>query len=353
MSLQVIKQPIVSINGQLSKWNSVHQSIEFQLQRSDAVLTSRQKISGFVRLKIAGTIPSAVQVGHTLKFKTLNTITTAKVTQLIQPNIIVTDSTLAGTVYGGSVIFSDSYKNYFVETEIFGVDNSNVYVSLGISRNTPTPEGIVKVNVQEWLRTQTVFENQFTYNAINKMIKGEGTRFNIRYRENYNGNTFGFTTLSSLNLFYWTNSVKQIQEIYSQNMGDFVPTIDNSRIDKAKFQSVFKKPTYFPGYPFSLNFIYSENLANYSISRREITHDLNGNQIASTTDVLNMSQRQNANRLMLKQGYTSNVKTIDLWLESGSLNPNDAFNNNGIFTPAVFNPFKPIQFITLPITFDK
>jgi hypothetical protein len=353
MSLQVIKQPLVNINGHLSKWNSVHQSIEFQLQRSDFGLTFRQKISGFVRLKIAGTIPSAVQVGHTLKFKTLNVVTTAKITQLIQPNIIVTDSTLAGTVYGGTVIFTESYKNYYVETEIFGVNDSNVYVSLGTSRNTPTPEGIVKINVQEWLRTQTEFENQFAYNVINKMIRGEGTRFNIRYRENYNGNTYGYSTLSSLNLFYWSNSAKQIQEAYGQNMGDYVPTLDNARTQKAKFQSVFKKPTYFPGYPFSMNFIYSDNLTSYQIIRKEKTFNLNGVEIAETSTNLLMSQRQNANRLMLKEGYTSNVKTIDLWLESGSLNPNDAFNNNGIFTPAVFNPFKPLESIFLPQQFER
>lgn len=353
MSLQVIKQPLVNINGHLSKWNSVHQSIEFQLQRNDFGLTYRQKVSGYVRLKINGSIPSSVQVGHTLSFKTLNVVKTAKITQLIQPNIIVTDSTVSGTVYGGSVNFTESYKNYFVETEIFGVDASNTYVSLGISRNTPTPEGIVKVSIQEWLRTQTEFENEFTYNAINKLIRSEGTRFNIRYRENYNGNTYAYSTLSSLNLFYWINSAKQIQEVYGSNMGAYVPTMDNARTDKAKFQSVFKRPTYFPGYPFSMNFIYSDNLTTYQIVRKEKTYNVNGTLIAETSDNLLMSQRQNANRLMLKEGYTSNVHSIDLWLESGALNPNDAFNNNGIFTPAVFNPFKPLESIFLPQQFEK
>jgi hypothetical protein len=56
---------------------------------------------------------------------------------------------------------------------------------------------------------------------------------------------------------------------------------------------------------------------------------------------------------MLKEGYTSNVHSVDLWLESGALNPNDAFNNNGIFTPAVFNPFKPLESIFLPQQFEK
>jgi len=343
MSLQVIKQPVVNINGQLSKWNSVHQSIEFQLQRSDLSIISKTKVSGYVRLKTSSNIPSTVQVNDRIIYVVNNVKRNAKITQIIQPNILVTDSTISGNAYSGSVILLDSYKNYFVETEIFGVDISNNYISLGISRNVSDANGVIKVNVQEWLRTQAEYENKFAYNVINKMLRGEGTRFNIRYRENFNGNTYGFSAMSSTNLFYWTNSAKQIQEAYSQNMGDYVPTIDEDRTDKAKFQSVFKKPTYFPGYPFSLNFIYSDNLTNYSVSRIEKTYDINRTEIAETTDALNMSQRQNANRLMLKQGYTSNIKTVDVWLESGLLNSNDAFNNHGIFGVGVFNPFKPIE----------
>jgi hypothetical protein len=99
-------------------------------------------------------------------------------------------------------------------------------------------------------------------------------------------------------------------------MGSFVPTYDNSRTDKAKFQSVFKRPTYFVNYPFSLNFIYSDNMLNYQVTRKEQTKDINGNIIATTTDNLNMASRLFANRLMLKQGYTSNIKTVDIWLES-------------------------------------
>jgi hypothetical protein len=57
-------------------------------------------------------------------------------------------------------------------------------------------------------------------------------------------------------------------------------------------------------------------MLNYQVTRKEQTKDLNGNIIATTTDNLNMASRLYANRLMLKQGYTSNIKTLDIWLES-------------------------------------
>jgi hypothetical protein len=104
-------------------------------------------------------------------------------------------------------------------------------------------------------------------------------------------------------------------------MGSYVPTYDNARTDKAKFQSVFKRPTYFVGYPFSLNFIYSDNMTNSQLTRKEQTKDINGNTISNTTDNMNMAFRFTANRLMLKQGYTSNVKTVDIWLDAGAPQP--------------------------------
>lgn len=345
MSLHTVKQPLVQLNSSihLSKWNSLHHPIEFILQRKDFGLMMKSKISGYVRLKINGTLPSSLAVGQNVSFVVGTIKTTAKVTQLIQPNIIVTDSTQAGTYHSGYVNLVDAYKNYFVETEIFGVNESNVYVSLGISRNTPTTDGVIKISIQEWLRTQARYENEFLYNALNKAQRGEGTRFDIRYRECYNGNTYAFSSLNTLNLFYWTNSAKQIQEQYGFNMGDFVPSLDVDRTKKAKFQSVFKKPTYFKGYPFSLNFIYSDNLLNYNINKIEKTYNINRIEVASTSDVLNMAQRQNSNRLMLKQGYTSNIKTVDVWLESGAINNNDSFNSGGIFWTGVFNHFKPLS----------
>jgi len=40
--------------------------------------------------------------------------------------------------------------------------------------------------------------------------------------------------------------------------------------------------------------------------------------IATTSDNLFVAERFFANRIMLKQGYTSNVKTIDFWIETGA-----------------------------------
>lgn len=349
MSLQVIKQPLVNINGHLSKWNSVHQPIEFELERRDASSVYVKRINGYINIKLSSNVPNSVKVGHLITFVTKTKPRTVKITKINYPNVIITDSTEAVNFTVVPIIFAESYRNYFVETEIYGVDSYDTYVKIGTCRNTASPNGIVRLSIQEWLKTQAKFENDFQYNKINKAVFGEGGRFNIRYRENYNGVAGNYTELSTLNLFYWTNSVKQIQESYGQNMGDYVPTRDDTRVNKAKFQSVFKEPTYFEGYPFSMNFIYSDNLLNYQITRKERTYNVNNVLISETTDNVLMSQKQKANRLMLKQGYTSNIHKIELWLESGDVTVKESMSENAIFETGVFSITKPLDTIRVPI----
>ena len=106
-------------------------------------------------------------------------------------------------------------------------------------------------------------QNDFLYNKINSKQFGEGSKFNIQIRENYNGISGKYSSLSTNSALFYSNSAKQIQEQYGYNMAEYVPTYDATRTVKAKFQSVFKRPTYFVGYPFSLNFLYSDNMLNY------------------------------------------------------------------------------------------
>lgn len=342
MSVTVTARPEKTINGHLAKWNSVHQPINFSMQRKDAAVTTKSlNSSGYIKLKMSAPIPSSVAVGQKIYFfspsqKYYLTITA------ISGLYITTDGVTAGYVFGGSLNYVDAFKNYYIETRILNVDDSSIYVNLGNQKNKVDITGLATVNVQQWLKTAVIFENKFLYNQINKKQAGEGSKFSVQYREVFNGIAGIYTAIKGLS--YWTNSAKQIQEVYGANMGEYTPTLDNSRTAKAKFQSVFNKPTYFVNYPFSLNFIYSDNMLNYQLIRREITRDVNGVQIATTSDNLSTTQRFFSNRLMLKGGYSSNIKTVDVWLETGAVDAASPTEYTGGYsTGTIFNPFNPVE----------
>ena len=313
--ISIKKNPSILINGHKSNWFPAHQPITFEMQRIDASVISRSFKNNQVTFTLNVNLPSSVKAGHKFSFvqgtkQTLLTIISASGNKLVVP--------YSATAYGGVlgyIILTDSYISHFIETKVSFI-NGVTYEVIGSIKNKTDLFGVAKVSVQELLSTKCINQNDFLYNAINKHQFGEGSKFNIQIREVINGVAGNYTALTDANVLYYTNSSNQIQEKYGYNMGSYVPTYDNARTDKAKFQSVFKRPTYFVGYPFSLNFIYSDNMLNYQVKRKEQTKDINGNIIATTTDNLNMSSRFYANRLMLKQGYTSNIKTVDIWLET-------------------------------------
>lgn len=343
MSLTIIKKPEKSVHGHLSKWSAVHQPISFKVQRKDQAV-SIKFMSGFgsnkVRIKVVGALPSSVAVGQRVYYSSPTQSYIVTITA-INGNTLTTDGTTTGTIYGGFVNFLDAYKNYFVSTQIYTLNTSNALELLGTATTKVDSSGVSTVNVNAWLRTVAEFEDQFKYDQINKAINGEGGKFTVRFSEYYNGQPSPYG--STLGVDYWSNSAKQVGDLYGTNMGEYVPTYDATREEKAKFLSAFKKPTYFTGFPFSLSFIYSDNLLNYQVMRKESTKDINGTQVALTSDNLNASHRFFVNRLMLKEDYTSNINSLEVWLETGAVITFSPLDTNVYSDGTIFNPLLPID----------
>lgn len=340
MSITIKSKPSVKINTQMSNWYPAHQPITFEIQRTDAtVLTKYNSGNTEVHFRLNINVPTTVKAGQKVHY--IQGIYSKTLTiKSVAGNILkfAYDSTLLGGVIG-SFIFADAYKGYYIETQVLFVNGSK-YEIIGSLKNKTDIFGIAKVSVQEMLSTKCINQNDFNYKAINLHQFGEGSRFNIQIRECFNGIIGTYSSIKDENVLYYTNSAKQIQEKYGYNMGEYVPTIDATRTEKAKFQSVFKRPTYFVGYPFSLNFIYSDNMLNYQLVRKEETKDVNGNTIAITTDNLSPNSRYYANRLMLKQNYLSAVKTLDIWIETnGSTTQNPSIGGGDYVTSSFFKGF--------------
>lgn len=330
--ISIKKNPSILINGHKSNWFPAHQPITFEIQRTDAIVLQKYNVNGTeIHFKLNKTIPSTVLTNQKVYYiqGIYSKILTVKSVSANYLKVAYDSSLLGGA--NGIFIFSDAYKGYYMETKVSFI-NGSTYEAIGSIKNKTDNFGIARVSIQELLSTKCINQNDFLYNAINKHQFGEGSKFNIQIREVFNGIVGNYTALTDANVLYYTNSSNQIQDKYGYNMGSFVPTYDNNRTDKAKFQSVFNRPTYFVGYPFSLNFIYSDNMKNYQVIRKETTKDINGATIATTTDNLNMNSRLYANRLMLKQGYASTVKTIDISLEADETLPVPVMWDNDFYS---------------------
>lgn len=324
MSVSITTYPERIINSDattVSRWSAVHQPIVFKMHRKDDVCNIN--ISGST-IYVFINDTSNLTVGDFVYIK--NSTGNGVFEVLTIPNSI------SFTVAKGTVIISDGFGymnyqtrlNYFISTKIYGVDANNNYYLLGESINKPDVSGRVDVDVSSFLKNAVDYFDYFNYNKINEKDLTLGGRFNIIYNENWTGNTGTYTELSPTVVRYFSNSVKQILELYGSNMGEYVPF--SNKAYNTKFLSDFAKPTYFVGYPFSLSFIYSESLYGNATYKHESRKDLNGNVLSATSPILENTQSLHVNRLMLDESYASTVKEVDVWLENdGTSEPVTAY----------------------------
>lgn len=319
MSVYITKYPDVEVSvspSKISKWSSVHHPIKFGLTRRDFEGISFLSGSNysFKASDISIQMSDFISSGERLYFETPNNSGTILVTATTGSTVLgsVINSTSESLNENGFVNLY-SRANFFTKTRIYSVDSENVYKEIGVSINKVDTTGRTEVDVSSFLKSLVGYEDNFKYNVLNERDLNLGGRYNITVSENWNGHEGSFSGISQTSLRYFVNSVKQIQDIFGSNMGEYVPFAIGS---DAKFLSDFKKPTYFEGYPYSLDFIYGEDLNSFEITKREQRRDQNGVAISPiSTAVLDHYGIYGVNRLTLSGGYAANIKTVEVWLE--------------------------------------
>lgn len=305
----------------ISKWNATHHPIKFQVQRRDYEVTLGKSGTSLI-VTFSVTASALVSVNDTLFFQSSSSTYygTAIVTSLSGYNATCTILTgsLPFNQYG--FVNLDSRENFYIKTKIWGVQGliGNLsYYLLGTSTNRPNGQGLANVDVSTYLKSNVDYINEFDYDVLNQLDSNLGGMFNVSFSENWTGYEGAFSGLSETDLNYYTNSAKQIQDTFGSNMGEYVPfLLYGGGETKAKFLSAFTSPTYFKGFPFDLSFIYSESIFGFEVKKYEQTKNINGSTVASTSDMLDFNDGIGVHRLMLKEGYASTVKTVDVWLDN-------------------------------------
>lgn len=320
MSIAVIEYPKVDVNGNtatVSRWNAAHHPIKFKIRRQDVdVFYSINSTGG---LTVYASSVSGLTVGGSVYVNSGANVGNGVILSIdTGSNSFECTFENASTILQGGGFFNNlSRENYYAVTRILGVDAANQYYILGESINKPSANGEMIVNVQVWLKSLLDYIDTFQYDVTNWKDETLGGRFNIVYAEYWTGHDGEFSAVSGDNLFYFVNAAKQIQDLYGSNMGEFVPFINYATDDvRAKFLSDFERPTYFPGFPFSLDFIYSDSIATYEVYKKEKHVDLNNFTPYTGSVLLDANQRNGVNRMTLEGDYDPEINKLNVWLES-------------------------------------
>jgi hypothetical protein len=350
--ISIINKPITKITGDTSntsKWVGVHQPVEFEVKRKDISIISIQNLSNgnkFFKINRNDFNNSGLKVGKPFSYlcgpeNNKRQFTLTPLNFIIGDTIVLINVSMAGIIDVNKITNYEAYiivdkKGYFIETFVYQSINNASLSLAGVVRSKTDVWGNAKVNIQKVLSSNVTNENNASYNKINHPVYNQGGIYNIKIREVYDGFIGAFTTLLNTDNLYFVNGSKQLQDPNNFNFGEFVPTLNDSRVSKAKFLSVFDKPTFFNNYPFDVSFIYSDNLLNKQIARVET---ING---TSTNTNLLANGRGFVNRLKLAGGYASSVKTVSLHLDaSNSATTQNPSTGNGTLSTVgtVFNPY--------------
>jgi len=325
MGLTVIKYPQREVDNNplfVSKWAAINHSIIFEMERQDypVFIFYNTLTQVLVAVITVGTVIDSPIPGDEIYVESSAASGTYTLATYGFPNVFIMEpqNWTGGTGVSGFINLL-SRKNYFIRTNVFGINENNQYELIGQSRNKPDSTGRGTVDVSSFLKNIIGYEDNFQYDVLNAKDETLGSPYNITYSENWQLYEGPFSGLSLTLLRWGVNSAKQIQDLYGSNMGVYVPFwIDAfTPVPFAKFLSDFESPTYFPGFPFSLSFIYSEYLIGIKTFRHQENFDINGNSIiVITPQKLNNGQAQEVNRLLIDYGFPSTHFSAEVWLET-------------------------------------
>lgn len=349
MSLFITKRPYITanfidvVNGNAVvpvdlKWNCVHNEIYYEMQRQDyqVVKVEQGTVSNqYIKVTVNGTIPvpaggsySGITPGGMMYVSTpvykgaydIYDYTQVGITTIVQLACPWTTDDLAGG------FINDHYNvtNYWVEVTIYHYDVlSQQKITAGVMRVTSNTAGFIRADVSTYLKKQMQMVNKNTYTSLLPFLdKYASGKFSIAYREMFTGST-NIPVDDSPNIFFYTNSVKQIQMKYGGNLGENVPLAIQASVP-AKFMCDFVEPTYFgPAYPFDIALLNSEYIAGKLLLKRERRYDVSGTALG-IFDMNPVPLTLPGEMRLLIQGnyavtYSQTISKINLWLVVGGI----------------------------------
>lgn len=326
MSLTLISRPVINWSGDSSvitngaDWNAIFNPVIFHFERRDftvADILVSPDFAGKVRVTSTAAM-TGLAVGDSVYITSDLYTGLYTVLQINSSTSFDADTTYVGDEDDGFIVADTVRVNWYGEFQIYRILPNQQPIEIGTFTQKSFRNGELKVNVSGWLKGQCGFSNDFAYDKINQRDDNLGGYYWLYYRQRYDGLAAPAYTVQTEN--HYVNAARQIGDENGANMEDY--QVEGATSTHKKFLTEFENPTYWPGYPFDLCFILTDLAGSpptIELTRLENHFDVNGDVVSSDggTELIEFGNDRAVNRLMIQQGYTDDVREIDVWLESG------------------------------------
>lgn len=202
---------------------------------------------------------------------------------------------------------------YYLRVRVFEYGSNTLLADLSVR---PIRVGDMRVDVSRYVRSY--LESSYTPNFTGRINDAElksVLRFYITYQENFIDGTTGSLISDGANYINAALSAKQIGQQYGQNMRDYTPLLRDGLV--AKFLTEFETPVKWNGWPFTLSFIYSEDIIGQEVKRIETNLNINKAFISDGETQLDRSKANKINWVKISDNISENIKYINAKLRTG------------------------------------
>lgn len=202
---------------------------------------------------------------------------------------------------------------YGLNIRIFEYGSNTLLADLTIR---PMGVGNMRVDLSRYVRSY--LESSYNPNfdsAINDDELKSVLRFYITYQEVFISGPGGAVVNDGANYINASLSAKQIGDLYGQNMREYTPFIRDGLL--SKFLTAFETPVKWNGWPFTLSFIYGEDIIGQEVKRIESYLDINQTLLADSETQLDRSKANKINWLKISDDIDQSYKFISVKLKTG------------------------------------
>lgn len=333
MSFLITRRPEKLFSGSVkfSRWTALHNPYIFEFTREDV-----HAYNTLIRPAIHPTLPTVWTDGNPTLLPTyvsagdsiyLNSGMYNGVYEVfsVTGEYITLNTPHIGNGGNGRVNLVDAITNFKAEIKIYNAITGNV-----IDTVYPKPDstGLLLCDVSGVIRSSVDTQFEANQTVLNKENKGISGSFYLAYGGTYTliiGDESFNTVIPEIvdpNIYYWLSAAKQITGDISdgmagigQNLKEYVPK--NLSGSDAKFLTMFERPSYFEGFPFTLSFLYDEDFNSVYLERHQQDVTINGVNVGAETDTnLLVTGRRYVNQMKIRTPNTG-AAAFDVWLETG------------------------------------
>ncbi len=316
--------------GLVSRWVASSHPVIYRMQRVDySANAATDNGLGFLKFTVVSNNPPDFEVGDTIRITSAPPFSAyslaAEVTALAVFHTSFDVTVDAPFTVNNPLYILVNRPDYRLAVDVYEYNAAGtISKKIATTYWRPDPSGLLIVDVSQYVGKDITPKNLSPYNVLNWREENGMARFYIKWTEMFTGAS-GTTFGDPPDIYGMIRSAKNLGDIYGQNLGAFVPYADNDAAitNRAKFLTDFEEPTYWPGYPWDIGFVYAETIQGQDITLEEDRNT--GATTAGHQDAnINRTQCPGLNRLRPifpsdSPAYEANVDSLTIWLEIGGV----------------------------------